>query len=351
VTGQLKHASRPIFIVIALSALLPATAIAEGRAAPPAATVEQLRRHHHGGDWWRITTDSARYEVRVGVIDGTGLAGVEARHKTPPAPDRIDWESIVRLDRLQSHKTRGHVRGTLLGLCAVFIPVANGGSNASLYMFVGGAAGYYLGGKIGEADVHEEPLYVAPTPLLSPVAPLVVANEVAQPETASVLRPIQAITAATAPEASPAPRSHKESEAIDKACGRLSATNLMRIEGNFGTFVGYAATIEPAGLSGLRVETTRRSVHSPGSLDWNRVDRIEVHGNNAGRGAARGAIWFGALGGLLGFPIGAVASDGGNASMAGVVAACAATGAGIGMVLGGAGGAMTSGWHKVYERP
>jgi hypothetical protein len=337
-----------ILVVIAWCALLPATIFAQGRPAPAAATVEHLRRHHHGGDWWRITTDSTRYEARVSAIDGVGLAGVKARHNTPPAPDRIDWGSIARIDRLESHKTRGHVRGVLLGLCAGFIPVATGSdSPPQLYMLVGGAAGYYLGGKLGEADVHEEPLYVAPTPPLSPVAPVVAA----QPATTAVALPDDSIAAATAPKAPPAPRSRKESEAIDKACGRLSTTNLLRIEGDFGTFHGYAATIEPVGLSGLRVETTRPSVQLHGSLGWEHVDRIERHGNNAGRGAAIGGLWLGLVGGTLGFPIGALASDSNGASMAGIVAACAGVGVATGMVLGAAGGAMTSGWHKVYERP
>jgi hypothetical protein len=157
--------------------------------------------------------------------------------------------------------------------------------------------------------------------------------------------------AAIASTVPPTSLSPADSRAIEKACGRISSTNLLRIQGDFGTFHGYAATIGPEGLGGLRVETTRTSVQSPGSLSWDRVARLEVLGNNAGKGAVGGALALGAVGGLLGLPIGALASDNSDVSVAGVALACAAVGAGIGLVVGGAGGAMSSGWHVVYERP
>jgi hypothetical protein len=140
------------------------------------------------------------------------------------------------------------------------------------------------------------------------------------------------------------------SKAIRKACQRISTKDLLRVDGDFGTFYGYASSIGPEGLGGLRVEVSRASVPSPGSVGWDRIERIEVRGGNAGRGAARGAAGFGLLAGLLGLPIGALASDSNGSSMAGIVVACAAVGAGIGMVLGGAGGAMSSGWHLAYQR-
>jgi hypothetical protein len=337
-----------------LSTLFPTMILAQGHPAPSAETVEHVRRHHHSRDWWRITTDSTRYEARVGAIDGEGLAGLETARKSPPAPDRIAWQSIARIDVLKNRKTRGQIRGLLLGVCAGFIPLANGNANSNqprTYTLVGGALGFFLGGKLGAADVHEEPLYVAPVPAPSPVAPVVAVRETAPTDSETAMLPGASMRSTTASVVPPATLSRADSRAIEKACGRISPAKLLRIHGDFGTFHGYAATIGPEGLGGLRVETTRTSVQSPGSLTWDRVDRIEVLGNNAGRGALRGALALGALGGLLGFPIGALASDNSDTSEAAVALTCAGVGAGIGSVLGAAGGAMSSGWHVVFQRP
>jgi len=140
------------------------------------------------------------------------------------------------------------------------------------------------------------------------------------------------------------------SAAIKRAYRRISTHDLLRITGDFGTFYGYASSIGPEGLGGLRVETRYPSVSLPGLLRWDRIDRLEVRGSNASRGALRGAVGLGLGTGFLGIPIGALASDNSDASMWGVVAACAGVGAGVGLLLGAVIGATGSGWHLVYQR-
>jgi hypothetical protein len=354
----------PILLAIALSALSPVVTSAQGHPIPPAEVVKELSRHHHRHDWWRITTDTARFEARVAEIDANGLAGLTAAHKTPPAPERIAWGSIVRIDLKKTHETRGKITGTLLGMCAGFIPLANGNANTSQprnYMFVGAAAGYWLGGKLGAGNVHERPLYVAPTP---PRSPAVAVNATAPPDSAPVGRAADsasavaadssaAHTAAVAGPASVPPMAPAATPAIENACRRITPGSLLRIDGEFGRFCGYASTIGPEGLGGLRVETTQHSVQSPGSLAWDRIDRIEFHGGNAGGGALRGGLIVGLFTGLLGFPLAAaIESSGGSgdSQTPAIVLGCAAVGAAVGALIGAAVGASVTSWHPVYQR-
>ena len=376
-------ASRWILMALALSALFPAASAAQGHPTPPAEVVRGLRRHHHGGDWWRITTDSARYEARVSEIDAEGLAGVTTARKAPPAPERIAWGSIVRIDLRKTHERRGQITWMILGLSAGFIPLANGNANTSqpkYYMIGGALAGAYLGGKLGAQNVHERALYVAPTPPVPRVVPVVAARETARSETASGILPAKGSViadsldsaatdtaatttpagalpvtappadspAAVTPRATPPPAT--TSPAIARACRRISTQNLLRIRGDFGTFHGYASSIGPEGLGGLRIETRYPSVQPPGSLSWDRIDRLEMRGSNAGRGALRGAIGVGVATGFLGIPLGAVVSDQSDTSMWEVAFVCAGVGAGVGLLLGAAIGASSSSWHPVYQR-
>lgn len=339
--------ARGILVALVWSALLPLSAAAQGHPAPTAEVVKQLRRSHHDRDWWRITTDSGRYEVRVRAIDAQGLSGLTAARKTPPAPDWIPWSSIVRIDVRKTHELRSQITWTILGMSAGFIPLANGNANSSqprTYMLGGAIAGSYLGRYLGARNVHERALYVAPLAARPAVA--VDTASVARSELPPIA-PADSIAAVT-------PRSISTtataSPAIKSACRRISTQSLLRITGDFGLFHGYASSVGPEGLGGLRVETRYASVPSPGSLTWDRIDRLEVHGGNSGKGAVRGAIGMGLLTGFLSIPIGALASDNSDASMWGIVAGCAGIGAGIGSVFGGAIGATTSSWHSVYQR-
>ena len=378
-------AARGILVALALSALSPAVAAAQGHPTPSAEVVKELRQEHHGHDWWRIRTDSARYEARVDLIDAEGLAGLTPAHKSPPVPERIPWASIERIDLKKTHETRGTIFGTLLGMSAGFLPAAVGSPSGTLtgfFVIAGAVVGGKLGGMVGAKNAHEQALYVAPTPLPPPAAP-VVAHTTARPESASVVLPSGAVVvtaidstatdttvatthtgappAVTAPAAAapagatqPLSRPVATSPEIERACGRISPDNLLKVEGDFGTFCGYTAGIGPEGLTGMRVETTRASVQSPGSVGWERVNRIDVYGNNASRGAVSGAIGFGVLGGLIGIPVGQVLAGNGNAAGSGalgITLACAGVGAAFGLVLGTITGSLSSGWHLVYRRP
>jgi hypothetical protein len=368
-----------ILLAFAWSSLMPVVSAAQGHPTPPAEVVRKLSRHHHHHDWWRITTDAARFEVRVDRIDAEGLAGVIAAPKSPPAPERIAWGSIPRIDLKKTHETRGKITGTLLGMCAGFIPLANGNANSSQprnYMLVGAAAGYWLGGKVGAGNVHERPLYVAPTPPLAPaVAPRATAvldsasaGVAAGPATA--LTPDSSVTDTAAPVPSAAARpvapattvatataiasTAAATPAIASACRRITPESLLRIDGEFGRFCGYASTVGPEGLGGLRVETTQHSIQSPGSLAWDRIERIELHGSNAGSGALRGGMMLGVFTGLLGFPLAAVIESSGGSGdpqTPAIVLGCAAVGAAVGALIGAAVGASVTSWHRVYQRP
>ncbi len=378
-------AARGILRALALSALFPLVSAAQMHPAPTADVVTRLRRHHHAGDWWRITTDSTRYEARVSAIDAQGLAGLTTRRSAPPTPERIAWGQIARIDLRKAPSLGRRITWGILGMSAGFIPLANGHANSNqpgYYLLAGATAGAVLGGYVSEENVHEQALYVAPTGSLPAIVPVVAARETARPETASVVLPsgfvlavpdtaatdtpaattpasalpapsppTDASSAATAPATSPAAAS---SPAIERACRRISPQNLLRIDGDFGTFHGYASSIGPEGLGGLRVETRYPSVQPPRSLSWDRIDRIEMHGGNAGRGALSGALSLGAAAGLLGALLGAAL--GSNNSESGSVAAefgvaAFGVGAGVGLLMGGAIGATISGWHLVYQRP
>ena len=56
-------------------------------AVPTPGLVENLNRQHHRGDWLRVTTDSARYEVRAREFGAQGLSGISSRRRSPAAPN------------------------------------------------------------------------------------------------------------------------------------------------------------------------------------------------------------------------------------------------------------------------
>jgi hypothetical protein len=168
-------------------------------------------------------------------------------------------------------------------------------------------------------------LYVTPDPPASPAAPV----------------------PATSAEFAATP-------AVASACKRISSANLLKLSGDFGTFHGYAASVGPQGLGGLRLESRYPSVRSPGALGWDRIDRVEVLGNSAGKAAIHGAIGVGALAGFVGLLAAAVVTvadvqsdyTGGVIIVGSVVAGAAA-----GAVLGASIGWTIPAWHLVYKRP
>ena len=76
----MKRAARCVALALSLSAT-PVAAAAPY--APPAPDVlSALARQHHPHDWWRVTVDSARYEVRVRTVGAAGIAGLQPRHRS-----------------------------------------------------------------------------------------------------------------------------------------------------------------------------------------------------------------------------------------------------------------------------
>ena len=47
---------------------------------------------------------------------------LEARRKAPPAPPRISWGSIQRIDARKTHERHGQIKWAILGLGAGFGP-------------------------------------------------------------------------------------------------------------------------------------------------------------------------------------------------------------------------------------
>jgi len=347
-------AARCLLVALVLSVSSPAALAAQGHPAPSPEIVRDLRHHHRRGDWWRITTDSTRYEARVSEIDGGGLGGFTVARKAPRMPDRIAWDSIARIDLRKSHERRGQITWMILGMSAAFIPLANGNDDTNqprLYMMGGAIAGSYLGRALGARNVHERALYVAPTPVApSTATPVVVAADTASTGAPAGAAPATTVTIAAHDASTALPRP-TDARAIALASRRISSHELLRIQGDFGTFYGYASTIGPDGLGGLRVEPRYPSVQVPGIVRWDRIDRLELRGSNAGRGALKGALGLGMFTGLLGFPIGSLANSQTDANVAGVVVACAGVGACVGMLLGAGIGSASSSWHLVYQRP
>ena len=380
---------RCILIALAMCSLFPVASAAQGHPTPSMDVVGRLRRHHHRGDWWRVTTDSTRFEVRVATIETGGLAGLTSRRRESPAPEQLEWRSIQRIDLRKAPRLGRRIIWGILGMSAGFIPLANGNDNGpqpGLFLLGGAVMGVVLGGHVSEDNVHEEALYVAPTLPKPPAATVASMPEAARSARAAILLPSgtvlsmspgsAAIDSGTAPTAAnavtmmsmsapaepPATVSPPASSpsaantlAIERACRRLSTQQLLRIDGAFGTFHGYASSIRPEGLGGMRIETRYPSVQPPDPLTWDRISRVEVHGGNAGSGALRGALVLGGGAGLLGAMLGAaLGSDseaGAGASAAGAGLAAFGIGATVGAMMGGAIGATISGWHLVYRRP
>jgi hypothetical protein len=142
----------------------------------------------------------------------------------------------------------------------------------------------------------------------------------------------------------------------ERALRRISSGNLLRIDGAFGRFHGYASRADASGLTGLRPDTRLQSVPGLRTLTWRQIERIDMQTSSAGGGALRGAVVVGVSAGVLGALLG-VALDsyfggtgGGSAAFACGAFGLAAGGA-VGALFGGAIGAGVPSWHNIYQRP
>lgn len=383
---RMTHIARCVALALSLSAT-PIAAVA--RYAPPAPDVlSALARQHHPHDWWRVTVDSARYEVRVRTVGVAGIAGLQARHRSDPVPQRIAWSEIARIDARRSHFRSKQVLGVIYGGIAGPALTALGGLQYPLpvfAVFVGAGLGGWLGGRYGDTQVHELPLYISRT-LLAPAPALLVAQASAATDahddsahstpgavasdsarTAShseaeivLPRHVLPATAPLAPAAgSAAPkvlgmaREEPTPQVLD-ACRMIRPSSILRIRADFGMFEGTTERAELEGLSGLRMLSFPGSVvPTPGVVSWDRIALVEVKGNNAGPGAKKGALMVGTLGAVVGlFAIAVASAAGGGSTEPGGswVLAGAGIGAAVGAGLGAAVGSGTTRWRTVYRR-
>jgi hypothetical protein len=385
-----KRTGRCVALALALSAT-PVAAAAPY--APPAPDVlSALTRRHHPHDWWRVTVDSARYEVRVRTVGAAGIAGLQPRHRSDLVPERIAWGEIARIDARKSHFRSKQVQGVIYGGIAGPVLAALGGLQDPLpvfAVFAGAGLGGWLGGLYGDTQVHELPLYISRTllaPAPAPVAakasagttashdsaqrtPAAVASdststashsEVGSDSTRDVLRdaaPLAPAAGSAAPTAPRIARGEPTAQVLN-ACRMIRPTSILRMRADFGMFEGTAERAEPGGLSGLRMSSLPGAVAStPGVVSWNRIALVEMKGNNAGSGAKKGALIGGAVGGVVGLFAIAVASapgwagGGGSTDPGGSwILAGAGIGAAVGAGLGAAVGSGTTSWRIVYRR-
>lgn len=359
---------------MALSLCLFAAPIAAaGPYAPPAPDMlSSLERLHNRHDWWRVTVDSTRYEVRVRTLDAEGLAGLTPKRKSDRVPERVAWSEIARIDARLSRFRSKQVQGVIYGGIAAPTLAALmdlGYPTPVIALFAGAGLGGWLGGLYGDTQVRERPLYISQT-LLAPAPVPVTARE---PDSRAALDdPAQTIPAtaagdsardlepsatreAQAPSAPALTEAMREQRMEDvlAACRQIRAKDLLRVTADFGVFEGYAERAEPEGLSGLRLSTaSNETAPATGLVSWERIERVEVHGNSAGSGAKKGAMVLGVVGGLGGlFAIALASTAGGSTEPSGSwILAGAGIGAAVGAGTGAAIGSGVSNWRTVFVR-
>lgn len=141
---------------------------------------------------------------------------------------------------------------------------------------------------------------------------------------------------------------------IERACRRMSPTRMLKVEGSFGTFVGHAGAVGPAGLSDLRSSRRHSSETPPALLTWDRISTVQVRGSMRTRGAFGGAVLLGgALGGVACGTVFIADHIGANVSASdylGWTGAGIAVGGVVGAFFGAAVGAALPTWRTVYQR-
>jgi len=291
-------------------ALLATPVAAAGPYAPPDPDVLSALKHHHSRHaWWRVSLDSVRYQVRVHKVDASGVSGLQPFEKGSPVPKAIAWSKIARIDERMS-------------------------------------------------DGRSKPVYVS-RPLLEP-APAIAGtasdSAAGSPRTAAALDSARADVASTpAAGASAAsvnaPAPGEPTRQVLEACQRIQPTSLLRVHADFGLFEGNVAHAAPEGLSGLSVapDAPATITAPPDRVRWERIDRVELHGNRAAEGAIGGAIGLGVLGAIIGL-VDDVATGVAGTSDSGTspILVGALIGAASGAVLGAANGALKYKWRRIY---
>lgn len=358
-------------LLVLLAAATPASPFARASfTSPDPATLREIRRRHRPGQLLRVTSGAQRFQLRAHEVDAIGLTEITPAKDSAPASDPFPWSRIERIDILTSRGTYGKVMGALVGgLGGMLIPALPNGYRTNRphevrNWFLGGLlVGGWGGGYLGSRVIREHALYVAPVPAAEPALaadpPAVGSVSVADTSVADTTAP--AIPPGVRPPA-PSPvaveprEDFTDSPLVARARRRITSGDLLRIDGTFGRFQGYAAQVDGAGFTGLRTEPTLSSVGGLRALGWKEIHSVDVRGGSAGKGAMRGAVLVGSgtavLGALLGMAIDSIGGGQGGAgpALAGGAVGFAAGGA-VGALLGAAIGAGVPSWHNVYQRP
>lgn len=367
-------------LVLMLATAPGSPALASGFSSPEPGMLEQLRRRHHVWQLLRVTSGTSRLELHANDLDERGLEGIKVSPGASLPPDPLPWSNIERIDVVSTRRTYGMVTGAIFGgLVGMLLPSYPNGYSTQKphqvrdYFFGGALVGGFLGRHMGNNVSRERSLYVAPTiptprrvaAQAAPPAPAVPAP-VSAPVAADSLAtgaPVTAEIAAadTASAPSPATTPNPSFDAgppspyIQSVRRRIDSGRLLRIDGTFGRFHGYASHTGNEGLSGLRTEPTLESVGGIRELRWKEIDRIQVRGGTAGSGALKGALMVGGATGALGLMLGLAVDSlgGGDSGPPAAIAGAAigfAIGAPVGGLIGAAVGAGGSSWHTVYTR-
>ena len=369
---------------LALSLLLAAApenpVLARGFTTPEPGMLETMRRRHRPGQVLRVTSGTARFELRANDLDARGLEGLRAHGRAAlPPSDPLPWSNIERIDILTNRTTYGRVMGAILGgLGGMLLPAYPNGYRTDRphevrnFFFGGALLGGFAGDYLGRRNIRERALYVAPAmpatrvaAHVAPAAPVVtdpvaVADSVAS---GSAIAPDVAVAdTARPPSIAATPNASFDAvpagPEVQRAIRRIDSGRLLRIDSAYGRFHGYASQANDAGLSGLRAEPSLESVSGLRALGWQEIARIDVRGGSAGQGALRGALIVGGAMGMLGALVGAAVDSmmgGSEYGQGGAMVAGAGIGLGIGGAVGGliglAAGAGVPSWHTVYVKP
>ena len=326
---------REILLVIASIAMqFPTAAGAEARAEPSANKIFQMQNDNRDHPWLHIAGDSGMLERKVQLINRIGLHGLSAPDGAR-LPEPMAWSRIQRVDEVVTRaapwRRAGAVTLGLLGAGlgnALGAPTNQGGRMALGGLLLFGGAGGYLGDRYGSRFRSERNWYVADTMLRNV--------------------PVDRVEAL-------APKSEASADfAVLSTCDRIGRNEVFRASGSFGSFQGYAGIAGPEGLEALRVDRHGRGRVAvktlPARIPWDQIDRVEMRGGNASKGALGGAVLFAGIGALLGAAAIAASSGGAEINVAEGAALGALFLAPVGLVIGGLGGMAARTWVTVYQR-
>lgn len=351
-------------VLVLLAVATPSVAAASEFSSPPPNLLFQLQRQNQTRPLLAVTLDSSRVFLRAQRLDAHGLSGFEVPEWQAPPPDPIPWQSIARIDRIDTAARKWQIIGLVVGGGLGFglgtvlgesfrssrvdaygsqLTEGHGVIGGVLGMAVLGGLGAWQGARFGAGRRQERVWYVA-TPLMSPPG----LDTPARPDTASPA-PVIAAPPSSLDGPEPAP---PDSRAVSRAIRSMGPQSLIRMRGDFARFQGFAGVIGPVGLENLRTDRKGRSAPPAGLtglVTWDRIDHIERRGSAAGRGAVVGAVSLGVLGAVSAVALNAGFS--GSAGTAGAAALGGVYGGGIGLLLGALVGAAFPAWHVIYDGP